>query len=484
MISKMKSFFFCIVLFFIILSSACRKEKLLTDGSSLAFSTDTLTFDTVFRYAGSTTRQFKLYNQSKQPLRISSVRLAGGKTSPFRINLDGISNVEFLDVEVPGNDSLFIFVQVTVTPSQSAPLLIKDSVLFETDGDVQNVKLVAIGQDVYLHKPDHFPTNGLPPYSIMGKEGTDTILPNDKPHLFFGYTVIDSDCKLNIKAGTHLYFHNNAVLWVYDKGTLIVNGTYKNEVTFQGDRLEPDYKDIPGQWGTIWFSKGSLNNSIDWAIIKNGIYGVQVDTVVTPGIPTLKITNTIIRNMQAIGILGQGGHIWGSNCVFANCGKYVVALTLGGKYKFEHCTFANYWAQSTRTTPLLALNNYYISASNQYVIRNLDSAYFGNCILIGDIDEEIGIDSSIHGGKFSYRFENCIIKTARSVSNTTYYKTIYNNADPVFKDISSNDYHLNAPSSAAVDKGHPTLLNLDLDNKARPNPAGTIPDLGAYEYYP
>src|SRR4051812_11335538 len=245
MISKMKSFFFCIVLFFIILSSACRKEKLLTDGSSLAFSTDTLTFDTVFRYAGSTTRQFKLYNQSKQPLRISSVRLAGGKTSPFRINLDGISNVEFLDVEVPGNDSLFIFVQVTVTPSQSAPLLIKDSVLFETDGDVQNVKLVAIGQDVYLHKPDHFPTNGLPPYSIMGKEGTDTILPNDKPHLFFGYTVIDSDCKLNIKAGTHLYFHNNAVLWVYDKGTLIVNGTYKNEVTFQGDRLEPDYKDIP-----------------------------------------------------------------------------------------------------------------------------------------------------------------------------------------------------------------------------------------------
>ena len=484
MISKLKLLFFFSILFFMILGSACKKDKFLTDDSSLEFSTDTLTFDTVFRYAGSTTRLFKLYNRNKKPLLISTIRLAGGKSSPFRINLDGISNTEFSEVEVPGKDSLFIFVQASVNPTQSNPLLIKDSVEFETGGNLKNVKLVAIGQDVYLHKPDHFPTNGIPPYSIMGKENTDTILPNDKPHLFFGYTVIDSDCKLTIKAGTRLYFHNDAVLWVYDKGTLIVKGDYKNEVTFQGDRLESYYKDIPGQWGKIWFSRGSLNNRIDWAIIKNATIGIQADTVETPVAPTVQITNTIIRNMKGMAILGQGARIWGSNCVFANCGKFVAALTIGGSYKFEQCTFANYWSgSSARTTPLLALNNYYISTSNQYVIRSLDSAYFGNCILSGDLEEEIGMDSSTYGGKFSYKFENCILKTTRSVSNTVYYKNIYNNVSPEFKNTYDNDYHLNG-TSPAIDKGYITPLNKDLENKDRPNPAGTLPDLGAYEYYP
>ncbi|HET6226562.1 MAG TPA: choice-of-anchor Q domain-containing protein [Bacteroidia bacterium] len=481
MISKIKPFLFFAILFFIIFAAACRKDKFLTDGASLEFSNDTLTFDTVFRYAGSTTKQFRLYNNNKQPIKISSVYLAGGESSPFRINLDGISNVSFTDVEVPANDSLFIFVQVSVSPSQSNPLLIKDSVVFETDGNTQNVKLVAIGQDVYLHKPD-LPKIGVPYYSIMGREGKDTILPNDKPHLFFGYTVIDSACKLTIPAGTHLYFHNKAVLWVYKAGTLIVNGAYKNEVTFQGDRLESYYKDVAGQWGKIWFSKGSLNNRINWAIIKNGSIGVQADTVVTPSAPTVLLTNTIIKNMQAAAIYGLGARIWGTNCVFSNCGQYIAAFTIGGSYRFEQCTFANYWSDNVRTTPLLALNNYYTSANNLYVIRNLDSAYFGNCILMGDIDEEIGMDSSIYGGKFSYKFENCIIKTARSVSNA-HYKNVYNNADPSFKDIQSNDYHLNS-SSAAIDKGYPNTLNLDLENKARPNPAGTLPDLGAYEYYP
>jgi hypothetical protein len=484
MIMKLKQGIFFLTLFLLIIFSACRKDKFLTDSSSdIAFSTDSVLFDTVFKYAGSTTKQFMIYNQHDQPIKVSSIYLAGGQTSAFRINVDGIAAYTFSDVEIPAKDSLYIFVQVTVNPSQSAPLLIKDSVIFETNGNVNNVKLTAIGQDVYLHKPDHFPTNGLPPYSIVGREKTDTTLPNDKPHLFFGYTVIDSDCKLTLQAGTKLYFHNKAVLWVYDKGTLIVDGAYKNEVIFQGDRLEAEYKEMPGQWGKIWLSKGSLNNRINWAIIKNGSIGVQADTVVTPNAPTVKISNTIIKNMQAAAVFGQGARIWSSNCLFANCGQYVAALTLGGIYKFEHCTFANFWTHESRTTPLLAMNNYYLSSGNLYVIRSLDSAYFGNCILYGDQEEEVGMDSSMYGGKFSYKFDHCILKTARVVSNPAYYKNLLKNGDPAFKDVDKGDYHL-TNASTAVDKGYPTLINVDLENKVRPNPSTSIPDLGAYEFYP
>lgn len=485
MLSKKSNTFLFLSAFIVsLIFYSCKKDAVLTDPSDkIDFSTDSVLFDTVFRYAGSTTKQFKIYNTHKQPIVISSIQLAGGKSSAFRINVDGISSYQFSDVEVPGNDSLFVFVQVTVNPTSSAPLLIKDSVVFQTNGNTQDVKLTAIGQDVYLHKPDHFPTNGLPPYSITGREGVDTTLPNDKPHLFFGYTVIDSKCKLTVQAGTHLYFHNKAVLWIYKEGSLIVNGAYKNEVIFQGDRLEAAYKEAPGQWGKIWFSQESKNNVINWAIIKNASIGIQADSVVTPGLPTVKLSNTIIRNMTSAAVFGQGARIWATNCVFANCGEYVAALTIGGIYRFEHCTFANYWNNSSRSTPLLALNNYYVSSKNITFIRPLDSAYFGNCILDGDLEEEIGLDSSTFGGKFSYRFENCIIKTARAVPNGKYYKNAYKNADPSFKESSKNDYHL-GPNSGAIDRGYATPITTDLENKARPNPSSSFPDLGAYEYYP
>ncbi|MDQ3048730.1 MAG: hypothetical protein M3R27_14365, partial [Bacteroidota bacterium] len=208
-----------------------------------------------------------------------------------------------------------------------------------------------------------------------------------------------------------------------------------------------------------------------------------VDTVPPGGVPTLKLTNTIIKNMQAAGLYGQGAHIWSNNCVFANCGQYAAALSIGGKYKFEHCTFANFWNQDERSTPLLALNNYYISSGGAYVIRDLDSAYFGNCILYGDLPEEIGLDQSTFGGVFSYKFDHCIVKTMRNTSNPFYYATCYQNNDPGFKNTEINDYRLNSATSFAVDKGDPgisLLIPRDLNFNLR----GPLPDVGAYEYAP
>lgn len=70
--------------------------------------------------------------------------------------------------------------------------------------------------------------------------------------------------------------YNNACLYVYKEGTLVVNGTIGNRPSFQGYRLEPAYKDAPAQWRGIWLSALSKNNSIDWAIIKNANIGVRI----------------------------------------------------------------------------------------------------------------------------------------------------------------------------------------------------------------
>ena len=455
---------------------------LLTDSKAkLNFSTNEVLFDTVFTHVGSTTRIFRILNPHNQPVTISKIFFGTGNNSQFRMNVDGVSAKSFSNVEIPGNDSLFVFVQVTVNPTgTNSPLLIRDSILFETNGNLQHVLLTAIGQDVYLHKPDHFPTNGIPPYSIIDCNSTWT---NDKPHLIFGYAVVDEGCTLTMLPGTRVNLNNKAVLWIYSGGTLLINGAKGNEVTFQGARLEADYKEVAGQWGKIWLSPGSINNVIDWAIIKNGNIGVQADTLGASANPTLLITNTIIKNMQAAAIYGQGSFIRSYNCVFANSGQYIAALTIGGKYRFEQCTFANFWNRSQRTTPLLALSNYYIDYTGATQIRNLDSAYFGNCIMFGDIEEEVGLDSSTVGGIFNYRFDHCIVKTALNTANGVHYNSVYQNLNPGFKDASVNDYQLTV-TSLAIDKGDTGIfIATDLNNQPRPNPNTSIPDLGAYEFY-
>lgn len=476
--------FFLVSFISIFIFSSCKKDELLNDsGPTLTFSANEILFDTVFTTVGSTTKIFKIYNPSSQMLIISKAFLAAGSNSQFRINIDGLSGTSLTDIEIMGGDSLFAFVQVTVNPTgTNSPLLIRDSIIFETNGKIQDVKLTAVGQDVYLHKPDHFSTTGFPPYSIID---CNAIWVNDKPHLIVGYAVVDSACSLTIMAGTRVHLNNKAVLWIYKDATLKILGDHGNEVTFQGARLEPEYKEVPGQWGKIWLSPGSINNVIDWAIIKNGSIGIQADTLGASANPTLLITNTIIKNMSAAAIYGQGSFIRSYNCVFANSGQYVAALTIGGKYKFEHCTFANFWnSGSQRTTPSIALSNYYVDINGTTQIRNLDSAYFGNCIMYGNLDEEVGLDSSTFGGNFNFKFDHCLVKTTLNTANGVHYNTVsvYQNLDPQFIDVSVNNYQLKA-TSPAIDQGNPTAVIFDLNNQFRPNPTTSVPDLGAYEYY-
>ena len=128
-----------VLLFFIITflsMSSCRKDDLLTDSSAkLTFSADSVLFDTVFTSIGSTTRQLMIYNTNNRPLKISTIRLAGGSSSPYRLNLDGVPGKSFTDVEIPGNDSLFLFVEITIDPGNAAtPFIVQDSVVFEKIG--------------------------------------------------------------------------------------------------------------------------------------------------------------------------------------------------------------------------------------------------------------------------------------------------------------------------------------------------------------
>ena len=471
------------VLIFLVFLFSCRKDKLITDSSAkLDFSRDSILYDTVFTTVGSTTKNFLVYNKNNKKIKISKLYLGAGNNSQFRINVDGAPTISTTDIEIPANDSIWVFVEVTVNPTnQNSPLIIRDSVVFETNGNQQSVQLEAWGQDAYYYKPTNFiyySDGSVFKYSVISCNSTWA---NDKPHVIYDYAVVDSGCKLTMMPGTRVYLHKGGVLWVYKAGTLDIQGTLGNEVTFQGDRLEQEFKDVPGQWGKIWLSAGSKNNKINYAIIKNGGIGIQTDTVAMPN-PTLMLSNTIIENMSAAALYGQGAHIRAYNCVFANCGQYCAALTIGGEYSFRHCTFANYYnfQSGTRTSPAVLINNWYKDVNDVPQSRSIDSAYFGNCIVYGNIDNEVGLDSS-QGGNFNYKFENTLIKVpaAFNVIDGFHFLSSFKNNDPSFSNSSNNDYTLNT-GSFAIDKGNISIgaqYPLDLKGVSRT----ASPDLGAYE---
>ncbi|MFB6307177.1 MAG: hypothetical protein ABEH43_09370, partial [Flavobacteriales bacterium] len=73
-----------------LLSYACNEEGFInSSGAKLRFSKDTVLFDTVFTTVGSVTKSFKIYNDHDKKIKVSEIRLAGGKNSDYRINVDG-----------------------------------------------------------------------------------------------------------------------------------------------------------------------------------------------------------------------------------------------------------------------------------------------------------------------------------------------------------------------------------------------------------
>ncbi len=466
--------------------SSCRKEYKVDDDPSLklVFSTDSIIFDTVFTTVGSVTRYLKVYNNHSNALNISTIRLLGGATSFYRINVDGQPSIQENDIEIAGNDSLFVFVRVTIDPtSGTTPFVVSDEISFITNGNEQKVVLAAWGQDAHYIIADK--SIGSLRYKIVAAEDSMVTWPADKPYLVYGYAVVDSTGSLTIEEGAQIHFHNKSGLWVYKGGSLKVWGTKDNPVVFQQDRLEPFFRDLPGQWDRIWLNEGSINNEINYAVIRNGFIGLQAETLQEPMGNHLLLANTIIENMSGIGILGRYYAIAGINNVVSNCGQLGILLQ-GGVYDFRQCTFGNYFKDGIRQDPNMAVTNYYVDPNDVLYVYNLE-AYFGNSIIYGNKSEEILLDHD-EQGDYKYVFDHCLLKTEMNIANDTIFPGCFKNEDPLFVDVDNNNLALDTLSPAInigsldviLSSGYPSYIDKDILGISRIE----SPDLGAYEYIP
>ena len=470
--------FFVILFVSLALFLSCQPERSFIEDSDakLNFTVDTVFFDTVFTTIGTVTKSFRIKNSHNHYIKIDNISLAGGNSSVFRMNVDGVPGIRFSDIEIAPKDSMYVFVEATLDPNASPDILrIEDSIVFITNGNLQDINLVAWGQDVHFIKG--------------GWIDEPTIWPADKPYLIVDYLYVDSLASLSMDPGVRVHMHNDAIIYV--DGTLEVNGTLEEPVSFQGDRLEEFYKDKPGQWGFIYLAENSHGNTVEHAEIINGTMGFLISASPESGLlPDLEIRNTLINHMSSNGIYALNAKVDASNLVIGDCGGSCAGLIYGGSYDFTHCTFYNAWPSwySNRQLPALFMADYFVNYDENgnlilYKGGVYEKAEFRNSIIYGNSRMELVIDS-YDDLQMNYIFDYCLTRIdTDSIDYTTdpLFSNIINNEDPRL--VSVPDTFSLDSVSVAIDAGlasYAVGVPFDFEGKNRLD--DDAPDLGAFEW--
>ena len=453
--------------------SSCKKDELNTNtNSQITINRDTLWFDTVFTNTNSTApksvnKQILVYNPYDQRIK-TSIRLGGGSNSHFRLNVDGEYGSSFSDIELYPNDSIFLFVEVHPDPNNNSPdfnpLIIRDSILFNTNGNESKTMLIGWGQDAH--------------YIFRDSIEKDTTWSNNKlPIVVYGYCYVKPGVNLTIEEGMNIHFAPRS--WLFVEGKIDIKGKVDNPVLMQGDRLQTSWEEESGQWGGIWISHPSYDNTIEHAIIKNGTVGVYCDSV--PGDENKRnvtINKTMIRNMSFDGISGKGSTIHLQNSVSTNCGRFTFLAANGGNYTLLHNTFYTGRRDFSRREPTFAYLNRRRDEFGSILETYDIQFYFVNNIIDGVLSEtEIGEDIDYSRVITPSVVDYNLIKTNKAIYTGSGSSNIIN-ASVKFKDSYNFNFDLDT-LSAAKDMAFPLNPSIDEDflNRARIGNA----DLGAYE---
>ena len=452
----------CLCLIVIMAQSCSNDDVTPSSADTLKFSTDTVSFGTVFTDLQSPTMQLRVLNKAKKNIVISSISLqnVSDERTHFYMNVDGRSGKEFSNVEIRGGDSIYIFVETKIDASADRmPTKHSARINFTTNGVTQQVVLATQAQNVTrLYNPVY---------------DSDTRLTADLPYVIFDSITVGKDATLTIDPGTMLYFHDKSGMHI--EGKIISNGTVDAPVTFRGDRLDDviakkaSYDIMSAQWAGIRFAPASTGNVFNHTLVRNTSMGIIIENNPERDLstPTLYLYNSVLRNSAANVITSRGAYIKAVGTEFTDASGSVVKIETG-KINFAQCTIANYYLFS--------------------------STYQPNLFLDGEVEAEV--TNSILAGKQSplsptsfttdkVAFRNCLFEVNGS-DDANFIQCIWN-ADPKFYTVREDyffDYRLKDESDA-IAKANPELCPeeaaLDRYGVARRHDDSSV-DVGAYVY--
>lgn len=445
----------------------CISDDFTTSPSNvLTFSSDTVSFDTVFTELGTPTARLKVFNKAKKSVNISSIKFASPETA-FSMNVDGQSGKEFSDVEIRGGDSIFIFIECYIPElDKNTPALIEDNLQFVTNGVTQNVVVEAWGQNVTR---------------LRNVTVTDEmVLTAEIPYVVFDSLTVAPDAHLRIEPGANVLFHDGAKLVV--EGSLEAVGAPGKMINLRGDRLDnvlPDvaYDILAGQWGGVRFSAASFGNRMEYVDMRSTKTGLVVDSCADLSRQKLLLVNSWIHNSQANALEVNYAWVDAYGCVFSEAAGAAVWLK-GGKHEFVQCTLSNYYLFAVPSSPLLSLFHCLPDELEGNYSQPLMAANFRNCILYG-MPDDINIGDLTGSNVF---LQYCSLKSAGS-DDANFIACLWD-TDPLFLTVRS-DYYFNyhvQPDSPVIGVGNTAYITdicrYDMDGFDRLSTGS--PTLGAY----
>ena len=469
----LNSIIYLVCLIVLLCSIQSCKKDILFSRSNVTFSADTLVFDTLFYdtsfikkyttnsnlFKGNAVQNIKIYNPDNNPLIVEEIELIGGVNSPFRLNLDGTSGKYFINKKIGGNDSLFLFVDISlnIIKNPSPNLIIQDSIRVKTNGKNQYLQLLAWGQDAYFH------------YKETIKNSTEW--KNDKPHVIIGYTIVDTSAVLDVQQGCKIHLYNNSLLHIRS-GALNLNGTLNNKIIVQGTRSEASYQKITGQYYGIYFDK-ALPSKVNFTHIKNGTSAIHIySRNESSNLPTVTIENTIIENNARYGVFCYADPIvvLNNTLLFKNQ-LYSFFVFPGTTFTINHSNILGY-GPSTKDNIAFALKNYYEYPKKQEPTNTSINGSIKNSVIYGYKPNEFILDIN-EENNVSLNLQNCLLKQ----ENPMDINSVEFNVDPNFIQINQNNFRFNS-ASPLNNKGIPSLYKFDIEGKRR---SSTTPDIGVYE---
>lgn len=451
--------------------TGCQKDQI-SSGSSLSVysSTDSINFEQVFTTEVQPTKTIKLFNGSAdQQVTIQNIRLGGGENSPFKINVNGQPGSSFSSISLAGDDSLYVFVTVSLPEHQAdGPFGIIDSLEYQYGNRTDKILLYATGLNAY--------------YLKAGNISRDTTWTNKRPIVLNGTITVASATTLHIEPGTKIY--TKAGKGIRVNGRLEALGTYDSsgQILMTGSRLDKPYDGMPGSWQGISFGPQSKNNKLRYVQIQNAVNALtdtsksinNFDVNSSPEV--VRLEGCIIMQSSHEGLLLRHSSATLTNCLIYNCGIGLRAM--GGKYTLNYLTMAGYSNDLIyHTDPLL-----YLADHNESGIADPLNFSATNCIFTGDNDplDEIFLENQT--GAFTLAFKNSLIKAA-NLPPFGSFKDCLLNIDPAFVLIDNRraeyDFQL-LNISEAIGKAIPINgITDDLLHQVRSTTASTM---GCYEF--
>lgn len=475
-----------------LLAVACSDYESFSDNPDyrLAFSQDTIAFDTLISTIPSSTKTLYAFNNNGNGMRINTIQLENGTASHFRVNVDGrfLSGGIWHNFEVLRHDSLVI--RIEMTPPEAGtnePLYFKDRLLFTLEnGAQQSVVLSGGAIDAYIER------DGI----IIDSDET---LLTDKPYVIYDSLVVKPGATLTLTEGTTLMFHDKAALHVY--GKLLVKGSLEKPVVLRGDRMDHMfdyllYDNTPSRWEGIIIHRGSYGNELFHCDLHSSCFGIicedTQELMPDETKPSVTIDCSVLHNIGGDGLQFNNCVSKVTNTQISNTLGHTVNLN-GGSHTFVYCTVAQFYPFTSNRGN--ALNLVSCAEGEEYGL--LRKAHFINSVITGYGEDVIMGENIPSDGSCNYLFHYCFLNTPvvddiehfvgcifdRDKESEDEEKLVRDENFTLF-DTENFIYDFTPKAESQIrslaDKSYPDVPVYDMKGISRLNDEG--PDAGCYEY--